>query len=926
MLDQAISFGPFRLDPRGGLTRGKRNLRLTPKAFALLCLLAGQRGRVVTKDELFDVLWPRAAVGDAALVTCIQELRQALRDDARRPRYIETLHRRGYRFMAPVTEIARSTGSSAVPAGISADPLKLVGRTAELEELRQLYGRALSGRRQIVFVMGEPGIGKTALVSALIASLDRNAVRVAQGQCLDHHGAGEPYMPLIEALTRLAASADGTRTKSVFATHAPSWLAQMPSLWTRSERAALEIRGRATSERMLRELTQAIDAIAADAPLVLLLEDIHWSDSSTLDWLAHVARRPEPARLMVLATVRPADPTAIAARVGDIITELTLHAQAREVTLEPLKLDAIENFLAARFGGTDRTAQPPEIARLLLERSGGNPLFMVSIVNQLSIQGDMAPTLEAFKSVPDDVRRFIDQQIDALNPDDRDLLTAASVVGRDFATAAAAAALGCDVEGVEEACARMARQGVFILRSGSGTWPDGTPVERYAFRHDLYREMLYDRLPASRRALNHARVGLRLESAWAGRLDAIAAELAEHFSRGNEPARAIPHHQRAARIALRRSANREAIAHLQLALDALGSIADEAERSKIEVELRVAMGSAFIAVRGFGAPEVLETYTRAEALCERLGELPDLFPAIWGQWMFRNGRGETDACRRLGTRLLALADRFDDAGLKIQAHHAMWATSFVRGELSAARAHTRSALALFDPKVHRAMASQYGNHDAGCCACNFAAMSLALAGNVEAARATIDKSLAAARNLDDPFTLALTLYFTSAAGQILGDVALATANSELSMQIATEHDLAQPKAWSMGVAGWCRAANGDVSQGLAMGRQAIAAMQAIQSRHFMSFLLGLLADTNLRAGHEVDAMKTVEDAVAMADATGEHFYDAELLRLRGTLLAHPSIGRAPEGMAAFRTSIAIARKQGAKTLELRASESLRTLH
>jgi adenylate cyclase len=202
-------------------------------------------------------------------------------------------------------------------------------------------------------------------------------------------------------------------------------------------------------------------------------------------------------------------------------------------------------------------------------------------------------------------------------------------------------------------------------------------------------------------------------------------------------------------------------------------------------------------------------------------------------------------------------------------------------------------------------------------------MSLALAGNAKAARAAIDKSLAAAKNLDDPFTLALTLYFTSAAGQILGDVALAAANSELSVQIATEHDLAQPKAWSMGVAGWCRAANGDVSQGLAIGKQAIAAMQAIQSRHFMVFLLGLLADTCLRAGHEVDAMRTVEEAIALANATGEHFYDAELLRLRGKLMAHPSIDRGLESAASFRAAIEIARKQGARTLELRASESLR---
>jgi len=177
--------------------------------------------------------------------------------------------------------------------------------------------------------------------------------------------------------------------------------------------------------------------------------------------------------------------------------------------------------------------------------------------------------------------------------------------------------------------------------------------------------------------------------------------------------------------------------------------------------------------------------------------------------------------------------------------------------------------------------------------------------------------------LDDPFTLALSLYFASAVAQMLGDVALAAARAESSMQIATEHDLAQPRAWSMGVAGWCRVVNGDVPQGLALARQAVASMQAIQSRHLMTYLMGLLAHACFRAGDEAGAMKVVEDAIAMAEATGERFYDAELFRLRGNLLRNPAIGRGDESAASFRAAIEVARRQGAKTLEQRVIESLR---
>src|SRR5258705_4131084 len=353
---------------------------------------------------------------------------------------------------------------------------------------------------------------------------------------------------------------------------------------------------------MLRELTLAVEAIAADAPLLLKLEDIHWSDASTLDWLVHMARRPEPARLMVVGTLRPAEPAAARVGLGGVLAELALHGRCREIALAPLGLAAIEAYLEARLGDAGGAAGSYDMAPLLLERTGGNPLFMTSIVNELAQEDASRRTLGALASIPRDVRRFIDRQIDDLEENDRNLLAAASVIRREFATAAVAAALGGGLDAVETACARLARQGVFVVKAGSTAWPDGTPAELYSFRHDLYRELLYDRLPATRRAASHARVGGRLEAAWSGRLDAIAAELAEHFERGNEAVRAIPHHQRAAAKALRRSANAEAIGHLRRALEAGGTIAGGGERPRTEGGLPVGLGGAFIPTRGSRAP------------------------------------------------------------------------------------------------------------------------------------------------------------------------------------------------------------------------------------------------------------------------------------------------------------------------------------
>jgi DNA-binding winged helix-turn-helix (wHTH) protein/predicted ATPase len=921
--DTRFAFDAFRFDGRSGqLWRDGAEVKLTPRAAAVLHMLAERAPEVVTKQELFDRVWGGMAVGDDALTSCIQELRGAMGDDARRPRTIETRHRRGYRLMIPVTVI--TDRGRAAPRPPVPEMAQLVGRSTELAELARAFDEVRAGRRRVVFVTGEPGIGKSALADAFLEQLrSADAAKIAHGQCLDHHGVGEPYLPLIEALTRLACAPDGAAVKEILATQAPSWLAQMPSLWTRAERSALEARGRATRERMLRELTHAIEMIAADVPLALKLEDIHWSDASSLDWIAHIARRPEPARLMVLATFRPADAATAKAGLDRIVTELALHGWCRDIALNPLGIEAVETYLTARLGDVDCVTRPREMAPLLLERTGGNPLFMTGIVSRLAQSDAAGRTLGAIMSIPHDVRRFIDRQIDELDSSDRDLLTAASVIRREFATAAVAAALESEADAVEADCARLARQGVFIVKSGSATWPDATAAEFYTFRHDLYRELLYDRLPATRRALAHARVGRRLEAAWVGRLEAVAAELAEHFDRANESARAIPHHRRAAATAMRRAANEEAISHLRRALAATDYITDEAERGKIEVELLIALGAAFIAIRGFAAPEVLDAYSRAEALCGKLGERADIFPALWGQWMFRNGHGGAESGRRVCERLLALAQKSSDAGLKLQAHHAAWATAFGRGELAQARAHAQAGLALYDAKVHQSMASSYGNHNPACCARNFHAMSLALAGDHDAARLMIEQSLAAARSLNDPFSLSLTLYFTSAAAQMLGDVSLATANSELSVQMATEHDLPQPKAWSMGVAGWCAAVNGDPVRGAALAGQGIETMRAIHSRHFLVYSLGLLADVHLRAGNPADAMKAVDEGLAMADDTGEYFFSAELLRLQGELLVravHPDLHKAD---ASFRAAIRIAQQQGAATLERRAAESRR---
>src|SRR5215471_3777192 len=281
-------FGLFRFDPANAcLWHGAQALPLMPITCALLECLVTHAGRLVTKDALLEAVWPETAVGDAVLKVRISELRKLLGDTAHAPGYIATVHRRGYRFIAPVTKADPATLLGAAPFPPPPRAAPLVGREAALAQLRHWLARACQGERQVVFVTEKAGIGKTALVETFLAQV-RAAPQlwVAHGQCVEHYGVGEAYLPMLEALGRLCRAPERERVLALLRQRAPLWLVQMPWLLSAAEQEALQrALGGATRERMLREMAEALDTLTAERPLVLVFEDLHWSDYATLDLL-----------------------------------------------------------------------------------------------------------------------------------------------------------------------------------------------------------------------------------------------------------------------------------------------------------------------------------------------------------------------------------------------------------------------------------------------------------------------------------------------------------------------------------------------------------------------------------------------------------------------------------------------------------------
>ncbi len=606
MPKKQLSFGPFRFDETNECVwEGGKSIQLRPKAYAVLKYLVERPNALVTKQQLLDDVWPDTFVGDGVLKDSIRQLREALGDDAKAPRFIETAHRRGYRFIADIieqsdqsTQCVRSESPSANSYPQLAKPcapsVNVLGREDALVQMRDFLDKALNAKSQIVFVTGEAGIGKTTLVEAFLEQASAvNNLLIARGQCLEQYGAGEAYLPVFDCFSGLAHEYGSTIVETL-RRHAPSWLVQMPALTSAAEREALQDEiSSLTRERMLREMAEAIEAIAEYTALVMVLEDLHWCDYSTLDLLSYLARRRRSVRMLLIGTYRPVEVIVGEHPLRDVKQELQLHKLCHELPLEYLVQEAVGEFLRLRFPSHKF---PARLAAMIHQRTEGNPLFMVNVVDYLlnekkivEVDGTWRLEIdldEAELEVPESLRHMIEKHIERLTPEEQRILEGASVVGMDCSAVAISAGLAEDVVRIEEVCDGLARRNHFLLPAYLAELPDGTITPRYHFIHALYLNVLYKRVAPTRRAQIHGRIGVRGEAIYGERVGEIAAELAVHFEESRDLVRAVKYLQMATENAARRSADHEALTLARHGLELLKTLPDAAERGEQEQSLR----------------------------------------------------------------------------------------------------------------------------------------------------------------------------------------------------------------------------------------------------------------------------------------------------------------------------------------------------
>lgn len=564
------NFPPFRLNlAEATLHRGADELQVRPKTFSVLSVLVQNHKKLVTKDNLMLTVWPDVIVEDQALKNCIRELRQILGDNPRAAEFIQTVHGRGYRFIAPVSGVDAAPVDDLQGDGSERQHI-LVDRDEALEQLNEFLSWAMTGERQLVFINGEAGIGKSALADTFFKQVlpDRGMLS-GQGQCIERRGTVDAFMPFIDALVDACKTA-GFDAFSLIERHAPNWYRRLPGHKTRVRSGMPGSRlAYNDNDGMLLEMAEALETITRNYPVLILLEDVQWCDSATLELLAFMARRRNAARFLVIATYRIEDVIGTDHPLPAVKQELLVHKRCAEINLPPLTINGIHRFLLRRFTPVD--AASLDLRRLAVKihgRTDGNPLFMTEFLQHLINKNYLVIEQEnwrlkydldvAVNEIPADLKIFIDVLVNRLDPLPRHILEIASLVGPKFSARLITGLVNSGILEIEEICSQLAEREFMLAFDNEKILDDGSSVQRFRFIHNVHQETLANRMPPAERIRTLRAIGERIENLYADDTSEVNAELASLFERGKMYDKAIQYFLLNARQLSDRGAEREA--------------------------------------------------------------------------------------------------------------------------------------------------------------------------------------------------------------------------------------------------------------------------------------------------------------------------------------------------------------------------------
>jgi adenylate cyclase len=847
-----------------------------------------------------------------------------------------------------------------------------VAREEELAQLDATLDAALGAQGRVVFVIGDAGRGKSALVQEFARRAQRMHADliVAGGNCNAYTGVGDPYLPFREILGLLtgdvkarwtvgaigrehaqrlwsftpksaqAVARTGSDLIDVFvpgpallaraaAAQAgnAAWLAQLKGLVARN--AGDQSPASVQQSDLFEQYVKVILTLAGQQPLLLVLDDLQWADSGSINLLFHLGRRLSGSRVLIIGIYRP-DDVALGRDGGRHPLEPLVHEFQRQfgdITID-LRRSEGQQFVAALLE-TEPNQLGPAFMEAFFQHTRGHALFSVEMLHGLQERGDLVkddqdrwvegPDLN-WEILPARVEGVIGERIARLPTRLQEALRVASVEGEVFIAEVVARVQTLDErEIVRQLSGELDKQ--HRLVRGQGTQRLGEQrLSHYRFRHILFQRYLYNSLDEAERGYLHETVGNELERLYAGQTEDVAVELARHFEKAGLLTKAIDYLYQAAGRAVRLSANEEATGHLMRGLALLETLPETPERDQQELVLQIALFAPLAAVKGYGAPELGQAYARAKELCEKVGEPDQLFLVLYGLWGHNLVRSELRASRELAAECLALAERVGTRAFLMEGHRMTDETAFYRGEFSQAREHFEQSLALYDPQEHRSHAELYGQ-DPGVALLSHACCILWHLGYPDQALKRSQEAIALAEAQAHPFSVAFALCYSAMMYQYRGEPDAVQELAEAAINLSSEQGFVFWLAQASFLRGWAMVEGGQTHEGIAEMQRSLADWRATGTEFLVAYTSALLAEAYARIGQLDEGLTLLEEALTMVSEKDQGNYEAELYRLKGEFRLAQGADLV-EVEEFFQRAIEIARRRNAKSQELRAAISL----
>jgi predicted ATPase len=863
----------------------------------------------------------------------------------------------------------------------------LVARERELARLCGYLDAALAGQGRVVFVIGGPGRGKTALIQEFARRAQGRSADLifAGGNCNAHTGFGDPYLPFREILSLLTGDVDarwvaGAITREharrlwdnfplavqtlvevgpdLIDTFVPgmalarraaayaaggiggpaAWRTQLEELV--EHKAAVPHDPNLQQSALFEQYTQMMRVLARERPLLLTLDDLQWADVGSVGLLFHLGRGVAGGRVLIVGGYRPEE---VALGRGEERHPLEPVVHEFQRTFGAITIDLAQaggRLFVEEYLDTEPNRLGAGFRETLYRQTGGHPLFTVELLHGMQERGDLiqdnegqwmeGPALD-WETLPARVEAVIAERIDRLDASSQAALRVASVEGETFTVEVLARVQPADErETIERLSGELDRRHR-LVRAQEVQRLGARRLFRYRFRHILFQNYLYHSLDPVERAHLHEAVGKALEELFEEETEQMAVTLAWHFQEAGVIDKAIAYLLQAGEKAKRGSANEAAIAHLTQALELLEATPETPERTQRELDLQIALGVPLVLTKGHAAPEVEATYGRARELSEQVSNALQLFQVLLGLRRYHLARGELQTAHELGEELLTLAQSVQAPTHLSRAHMMHADTLDSLGEFAQCLEHSQQGIAAYDAQQCRTHTFLYGNDTRVGCQM-YQALALWYLGYPDQSLKRAEETLTLANELSHPFTLVFTLYYTARLHILCREVGAVQEQTEALLRITTERGFALFGAWGTILRGWVLAEGGKIEEGIAEMQKGLAALRDMSLELLLPEFLSFLADAYGKAGQIEEGLRLVAEALTRVERTGERKFEAELHRLKGELLlsqveakaeAEAEMGmRYQDAETCFQRALEVARRQHARSWELRAAMSL----